>query len=499
MAVRSQSSVSSLSKYAVAKSPGVDPYNGIPSRDFCNSFWGAGDAGVNILFARMRGAARSTDALREFWKERAAIEEEYGRKLLELSKMTVGKDEIGELRNALDTLQVETEKLGNSHMQLGSQIRTDIEGPTTMLLNRQIEHRRSAQAPVEKKFRSKASQESWVSRAREKCQSDRARIASYTQQIENNSPDAERLRAKLKKAEQTAAANEKDYANVTKALADMLPGWEADWKEYCDSCQDLEEDRLDFMKDNLWAYANAISTVCVADDNSCETIRTVLDHFESDRDLESFVQEYGTGNSIPNAPEFSTIDSEPSAPDGGVPMSTHISRYTRRAKRPAPAPPYGNQQPIEEPAAAPETATPIARPPEPPSPVNNVIIPGRPDIPPPPPPQEPVIPPRDPRRESTALPQPPAHTQTYIPANENVAQAPPSTDNSNGGGKKILFYVEAMYDYTATIDEEFSFQAGDIIAVTDIPPDGWWSGELLDEARRIPGRNVFPSNFVRLF
>lgn len=59
--------------------------------------------------------------------------------------------------------------------------------------------------------------------------------------------------------------------------------------------------------------------------------------------------------------------------------------------------------------------------------------------------------------------------------------------------------VKALYDYTATIDEEFDFQAGDVIAVTATPDDGWWSGELLDEARRKPGRNVFPSNFVVLF
>lgn len=59
--------------------------------------------------------------------------------------------------------------------------------------------------------------------------------------------------------------------------------------------------------------------------------------------------------------------------------------------------------------------------------------------------------------------------------------------------------VKALYDYTATIDEEFDFQAGDIIAVTSTPEDGWWTGELLDEARRQRGRNVFPSNFVCLF
>lgn len=60
------------------------------------------------------------------------------------------------------------------------------------------------------------------------------------------------------------------------------------------------------------------------------------------------------------------------------------------------------------------------------------------------------------------------------------------------------FAVTALYDYQAVIDEEFDFQAGDVIAVTATPEDGWWSGELLDEARKQPGRHVFPSNFVRL-
>ena len=62
-----------------------------------------------------------------------------------------------------------------------------------------------------------------------------------------------------------------------------------------------------------------------------------------------------------------------------------------------------------------------------------------------------------------------------------------------------LFLVKALYDYTASIEEEFDFQAGDIIAVISTPEDGWWSGELLDEARRQRGRHVFPSNFVCLF
>ncbi|KAJ7581599.1 hypothetical protein C8J56DRAFT_248686 [Mycena floridula] len=78
------------------------------------------------------------------------------------------------------------------------------------------------------------------------------------------------------------------------------------------------------------------------------------------------------------------------------------------------------------------------------------------------------------------------------------SQAPLTTAQVTEDGTPILFYVQALYPYTATIPDEFDFTAGDIIAVTSTPEDGWWGGELLDEERRGRGGWVFPSNFVRL-
>lgn len=141
-----------------------------------------------------------------------------------------------------------------------------MEDSTVALLNKQMEHRRNVQGPLEKKFKTKQSQESYVVKAREKYQGDCLRIASYTQQIGAQGKDVERIQVKLKRAQQTVQANEQDFASFSQALTDFMPGWEADWKDFCDACQDLEEERLDFMKDTLWAYANAVSTICVNDD-----------------------------------------------------------------------------------------------------------------------------------------------------------------------------------------------------------------------------------------
>jgi hypothetical protein len=44
-----------------------------PRTDFCNSFWGQGDRGYEVVMARLRGSGRTMDELRIFWKERYVV------------------------------------------------------------------------------------------------------------------------------------------------------------------------------------------------------------------------------------------------------------------------------------------------------------------------------------------------------------------------------------------------------------------------------------------
>ena len=68
--------------------------------------------------------------------------------------------------------------------------------------------------------------------------------------------------------------------------------------------QDLEEERLDFTKSSLWAYANIASTVCVSDDSSCEKIRLSLENCEVEKDINNFIKTCGTGQEIPDPPKY---------------------------------------------------------------------------------------------------------------------------------------------------------------------------------------------------
>ena len=84
----------------------------LESSDFCNSFWGLNDEGVDVLFARMQGGIQTLEEVKGFLLERfvvqrlngmrthcdlyrALIEEEYSRKLANLATMRLGAVEIG--------------------------------------------------------------------------------------------------------------------------------------------------------------------------------------------------------------------------------------------------------------------------------------------------------------------------------------------------------------------------------------------------------------------
>lgn len=91
-------------------------------------------------------------------------------------------------------------------------------------------------------------------------------------------------KAKMEKTQIQLATTNNEYEAAVKALEETTGRWNRDWKAACDvrptepsrdfmqmtnrsqKFQDLEEERLDFMKSSLWTFANVASTVCVSDD-----------------------------------------------------------------------------------------------------------------------------------------------------------------------------------------------------------------------------------------
>ncbi|KIO28899.1 hypothetical protein M407DRAFT_229164 [Tulasnella calospora MUT 4182] len=467
------------------------PDPGQSSSAFCNSFWGRDDRGVEVLFDRMHGAAQTMEEVRRFWKERIAIEEEYATKLAELAKLPLGTDEIGDLRAALDTLRGETDAQATRHFTFVQTMKRELEQPCNDFIGKQNNYKKTFQAAIEKSYKAKQTQEKYVERAREKYESDSVLINSYAAQSTLlQGKELDKVRLKLERVNQTVQANERDYENHARRLGDTFNRWKGEWKTYCDQCQDLEDERIDFIKDIVWAYANAVSTVCVSDDESCEKIRVSLELVDADKEMENFVKYYGTGPMITEPIFFISYkqSSPPRRPNQN--MATFLRSSTRvpliNPTLPVGSPVVG----LTGPGAAGSASS-------------GIVVDESGQVK------------KDPFAEEYARPsqnqQQPARavspeTRRSPPSTAQAAPLPPPPKASSSAPSQVtedwanvLFYVKALYDYKATIPEEFDFQSGDIIAVTATPDDGWWSGILLDDTRRIPGRTIFPSNFVCLF
>lgn len=79
--------------------------------------------------------------------------------------------------------------------------------------------------------------------------------------------ELDKLESKIDRVKQTISSNENDFRNFVSVLEQTNAKWENEWRNFLDTVHDLEEDRMAHTKDIVWAYANAVSQVCVEDDS----------------------------------------------------------------------------------------------------------------------------------------------------------------------------------------------------------------------------------------
>ncbi|KAI5201141.1 hypothetical protein E4T39_05323 [Aureobasidium subglaciale] len=270
-----------------------------------NNFWGKEDAGVDPLLERMHNAKITSDELKSFYTQRAAIEEEYSRKILNLARKPLGSSEAGTLRMSMDVVRGELEAMGKSHQHIAQQMKGELEEPLSTFSGGIKERRKIIQNSIEKLLKTKTQQTHTVNKARDRYEQDCLKIKGYLAQGHMVMGQEERKnKAKLEKTQIQMSATSSEYETAVKVLEETTARWNREWKAACDKFQDLEEERLDFTKSSLWSFANISSTVCVSDDASCEKIRLSLEDCDVEKDIAGFIKDNGTGQEIPDPPKY---------------------------------------------------------------------------------------------------------------------------------------------------------------------------------------------------
>ncbi|KAF9574749.1 Proline-serine-threonine phosphatase-interacting protein 2 [Mortierella alpina] len=262
----------------------------------------------------MRHAKLTCQEILTMFQARAALEEDYGKKLLKLSKSPLGKDELGSLRDSLDVIRYEIEATGKSHIELASKMRDQLESALAEFSNNQKDKRKLHQASIDRTFRNKQLYLLQLIKAKEKYDAECIRSKGLSAAKMNLvGKELDKVSIKMEKTELASRAADVEYQASIRQLSEINDKWILEWRAACDKFQLLEEQRVDYLRTTLWNYANIISSTCVADDESkdvtlanstrgqsCERIRSVLEVCDVNHNLQSFIEAYATGDDVPD-------------------------------------------------------------------------------------------------------------------------------------------------------------------------------------------------------
>ncbi|KAG8546301.1 hypothetical protein GDO81_019271, partial [Engystomops pustulosus] len=82
--------------------------------------------GYDTLLLHMNNGRKNCKEFEDFLKERASIEEKYGKDLVNLTKKKpCGQTEMNTLKRALDVFKQQIDNIGQSHIQLAQSLREE--------------------------------------------------------------------------------------------------------------------------------------------------------------------------------------------------------------------------------------------------------------------------------------------------------------------------------------------------------------------------------------
>ncbi|CAH3103811.1 unnamed protein product [Pocillopora meandrina] len=415
---------------------------------FADCFWGTdfnSTAGFDALCKRLKDGKQMCLDFEDFIRQRADAEEKYGKALMRLAENAKGRDEIGTLRESWEVIKTETENIGKLHLALSKQLIEELESCVRKFREMQRDKRKKVEESVKRAQRNKKNCFDLTSRLKktyeQKCHDVGLAEEALQRSVSLASKDEEKLRVKLGRAKTAVEQADTAYQNSVRSLEDARVMWEKEMEQCCNLFQTLEEERISFLRNAMWAYANTSSMNCVKVDETCEEMRKSLENCAVESDIHLFVSMKKTGSDRPVRIEYENYYMAQSSakvvsPSSNVNITGPVAGTFVHSK--------------DTNIVQPSVGTPKS--------LNRR-----------PPMQLPDIPHQESLDESMYS----SVDQKKQPNKQNEAK-----------------FYRAAFDYDAQGDQEISFKAGDHVKLIYHEDDTWWCGEVQGK------RGMFPKDFV---
>ncbi|XP_032070385.1 proline-serine-threonine phosphatase-interacting protein 2 [Thamnophis elegans] len=276
---------------------------------FKDNFWTTdliSTAGYDSIVQHLNDGRKNCKEFEDFLRERASVEERYGKELISLSrKKPCGQTELNTLRRALEVFKQRVETVGQVHMQLAQNLRE--EAKKTGGFQRQAKlHRKKIELIMDAIHKNRNLQYKKTLEAKrlyeQRCRDkDEAEQAVHRSSNLVTPKQQEKLFVKLAQAKTALEDSDRMYQNNVNALEKIREEWQNEHMKSCEFFESQECERINYFRNAMWLHINQLSEGCVKNDDNYEEIRKALEQCSIANDIESFVHIRKTG-SLPPVP-----------------------------------------------------------------------------------------------------------------------------------------------------------------------------------------------------
>ncbi|NXP48302.1 PPIP2 protein, partial [Heliornis fulica] len=249
--------------------------------------------GYDSIIQHLNDGRKNCKEFEDFLKERAIIEEKYGKELINLSKKKpCGQTELNTLKRSLDVFKQQIDNVGQGHIQLAQTLRKEAKKMEDFREKQKL-HRKKIEMIMDAIHKNRNLQYKKTMEVKH--------MSSVALLYLSSLSHLWQLFLKLAQTKSSLEDSDRSYQQSVSALEKIREEWQTEHIKACEFFETQECERINYFRNALWLHANQLSQDCVQNDEKYEEIRKSLEMCSIEKDIDLFVNLRKTG-SFPPAP-----------------------------------------------------------------------------------------------------------------------------------------------------------------------------------------------------
>ncbi|NXD24178.1 PPIP2 protein, partial [Spelaeornis formosus] len=266
--------------------------------------------GYDSIIQHLNDGRKNCKEFEDFLKERAIIEEKYGKELINLSKKKpCGQTELNTLKRSLDVFKQQIDNVGQGHIQLAQTLREEAKKMEDFREKQKL-HRKKIELIMEAIHKNRNLQYKKTMEVKEMCccflpygvAGDCGAAVPLVAHSASSPPSLRffwQLFLKLAQTKSALEDTDRSYQQSVTTMEKIREEWQSEHIKACEFFETQECERINYFRNALWLHVNQLSLGCVQNDEKYEEIRKSLEMCNIEKDVDFFVNLRKTGSLAP--------------------------------------------------------------------------------------------------------------------------------------------------------------------------------------------------------